>query len=160
MKKNQNLILDFSELRNIRTLKTWHPPYQIRKFQIVEYEKGKLSLLTSSQFFLVEMPHHRELPLSTENIYMKYVLPWSFLPFVSWICKNLLASDITAAAASSFTSSLNCFALAFAAPSDTPDFLVWPFFCFRTFSSHRLANKNCLSCDTNKLFEITHQTYL
>ena len=75
MKKNQNLILDFSELRNIRTLKTWHPPYQIRKFQIVEYEKGKLSLLTSSQFFLVEMPHHRELPLSTENIYMKYVLP-------------------------------------------------------------------------------------
>ena len=75
MKKNQNLILDFSELRNIRTLKTWHPPYQIRKFQILEYEKGKLSLSTSSQFFLVEMPHHRELPLSTENIYMKYVLP-------------------------------------------------------------------------------------
>jgi len=37
------------------------------------------------------------------------------------------------------TSSVNCLAFAFAAPSDTPDFFGWPFFCFRTFSSHRLA---------------------
>ena len=37
---------------------------QTLKFQILEYEKGKLSLSTSSYFCLVEMPNHRELPLN------------------------------------------------------------------------------------------------